>query len=373
MHGDKKKIVIFYATAGIGHKKAAMAIKDAFYGMNRKDVLFEDVLDYTNTFFKSSYNSVYLFLIRYLPTIWGLCYYLLDNRFVYAALRPLRRLVNRINSGPLVRFLLNKRPDAVICTHFMSVEVVSYLKKKGVLKTRLVSVITDYKAHRFWLSDYVDDYIAGADYTKEDLIRRGVPAQKILTFGIPCAGRFSTSHDADRIKSQIGLLKDKNTIFVLGGGFGIGPIRSIAYHMDRLKEDFQCIVVCGYNTKLYNEISKMAQSSAHTFKVYGFVDNVDELMAVSDLLISKPGGITVTEALASALPMIVINPIPGQEMRNYKFLERYNAALKAKSPKETVEIIKGLLVSGKLGALKENIKKIRQVNSAERIAGEIVK
>lgn len=367
------KIVIFYATAGIGHKKAAFAIKEAFDRRGAKDVLLEDVLDFTNPFFKKSYNAIYLFLIRYLPTFWGLCYYLLDNLFIYAFLRPIRRMTNHVNSKKFVRFLLETKPDVAIVTHFMSLEVIANLKKKHMLKTRLIAVVTDYRSHSFWLSKNVDLYIAASDYTKVDLVKRGIPPERVKALGIPCAKSFSEEHDREALKSKLGLDAAKRTIFILGGGFGIGPIKSIVLHADESDEDFQGIVVCGHNEKLCSAVKTIAASTRHRFRVHGFVNNVDELMAVSDLLISKPGGITLTEALAAGLPLVVVDPIPGQEMGNYKFLKKENAAAKIRNPKEIKNVISELFRSSKLEILKENIKKIRRVNSAERIIDEAVK
>ncbi|UCD55230.1 MAG: glycosyltransferase [Candidatus Omnitrophota bacterium] len=368
------KILILYATAGVGHKKAAFAIKEAFDKTGRKDVLLKDSLDYTNRFFKPSYNSIYLALVKYFPTLWGFFYYVLDNPWIYALTRPIRRLTNHINSKKLVKFLLTVRPETIIVTHFFASEVIAHLKKKGILKdSRLITVITDYKSHTFWLSKYVDCYIVGSEYTRDDLIRRGILPERIKPLGIPCAKSFSEKRNREKIKTEIGLKPDKRTIFILGGGFGVGPIKKIVLHLDKTQEDFQGIVVCGYNKKLYNTLVKIAGSAKHVFKIYGFVDNVDELMAASDILISKSGGITVTEALNAALPMVVIDPIPGQEMRNYRFLEKHTAALKIKTPKDIAGVMKELLGSNKLDILKNNISKIRLIDSAERIVDEVSK
>ena len=362
------KILILYATAGIGHKKAALAVKDAFERRSAKDVLLADALDYTSAFFKASYGAIYLFLIRYLPTIWGFFYYVLDNPFVYAFVAPLRRLTNFLNSRKLVKFLLETNPETVIVTHFMPSEVITSLKRKGLLpSTRLISVITDYRLHLFWFSRYVDYYIAASDYTKADFIRRGISPERIKVFGIPCAASFSAGRDRKALKKKIGLDPEKNAIFLLGGGFGVGPIEKIVLYLDRSEKDFQCITVCGYNEKLKKAIENIAKTSRHKMAVYGFTDNVDELMAISDLLVSKSGGITVTESLNADLPMIVIHPIPGQEKRNYGFLEANDAAVKIGTPREVVGVMKELISSGKLKTLRENVKKIRLTGSADKI------
>jgi len=361
-------ILILYATAGIGHKKAAYAIKEAFDSRGKKDVRIEDSLDYTSGFYKVSYNAVYLFFIKYLPLIWGLFYYLLDvtwfyNIFVY----PIRRLNNFLNTGKLVKFILEENPKTVIVTHFLSLDVIANLKKKGLFKGRLIAVVTDYKSHTFWLSDFVDYYVAASEYTKDDLIKRGIRHERILVFGIPCARGFSEERDRDKGLSGLGLEPGKKTIFVLSGGFGVGPIKKVTLEMDSCPKDFQIIVVCGYNKALTEEMGTVSGRAKHKFKIYGFVDNVDELMHYSDLLVSKPGGISTTESLAAGVPMIVMQPITGQEMRNYRFLEENRAALMIKKPKEIVSLLDRLLKGAELEALKNNIKSIRRTGSAEKI------
>jgi len=364
------KILIFYATAGIGHKKAALAVKEAFDIAGRKDVLLKDALDYTNAFFKRSYCATYLFLIKYVPTLWGFFYYILDNPMIFAFLKPARRLVNYINCKRLVEFLLTTKPKTVIVTHFLALEVIANLKRKGVLNTRLVAVVTDYKSHTFWISKYVDSYIVASDYTKEDLLGRGVDSGRIKVFGIPCEKKFSEKHDINALKTKMGLDLNKKTIFILSGGFGVGPIANIVLHLDRLEEDFQAIVVCGYNKKLYEKLEKIAASAKHMFKIHGFVNNIDEMMAVSDVLVSKPGGISVTEALNASVPMIVMSPIPGQEMRNYRFMEKNGTALKIQKPDQIEGVLREVFTSGKMDALKVAVKLIRYTNSAERIVDE---
>jgi len=366
------KVLIIYATAGIGHKKAAFAIKEAF-DRKGKDAHLIDVLDYTTKFFKFFYNSVYLFLVKRIPLVWGFFYYILDNPYVYAVLSPFRRLTNFLNSKKFVKYLMDKRPDVVITTHFFASEVIANLKKKNLFNTRLITVITDYQSHKFWLSDYIDMYIVASDDTKKEMTRRGIESNKIRVFGIPCSNNFSKEHNTENILKKLNLLPNKKTLFVLGGGFGVGPIKEIVTHLDGIEEDFQAMVVCGYNKALFRGVSDVVQSAKHSFKVFGFVDNIDEMMSVSDILVSKPGGITVTEALNAKLPMIVIDPIPGQEMRNYRFLERNGAATRIKAPKEIAPIVQERLHSDKLEVLKNNVKKIRLVDSAERIVDEISK
>lgn len=367
-----KKIIVFYATAGIGHMKAAMALGDTLKEKDRIDFSVLDALDYTNAFFKTVYNRIYLFLIKYIPTIWGLCYYILDNPYVYCGVKLMRHITNRINSRKLAEYMLKINPDTIIVTHFFPLEVAVYLKRKGLLHSKLIVVITDYRAHTFWISDYVDIYIAGSEYTKSDLLKRNISPDKVRVYGIPCSRLFSKKIDKKMARKRLGLEEGLHTIFVLGGGFGVGPIRRIFRYLDKMYMRFQCIIVCGHNRKLKEELEPLSKKASHIFKIYGFVDNVHEMMFASNVLISKSGGMTITEAVAAGIPMIVVNPVPGQEMRNYTFLKVHNAGLRLSRVSKLPQIISELFSGGSLARIRENIEKIRVENSAYRIINEAV-
>ena len=363
------KILILYGTAGIGHKKAAIAIKEAFTEKGEKDAFLADALDYTNPLFKYLYGASYLFMISKMPVIWGFFYYTLDNPFVYALLWPFRRFNNWINSFNFVKFLLKEAPQTVIVTHFFALDVIAHLKKRKLLNTKLIAVMTDYRSHTFWLSPYVDRYAVASEYSKRDLVKRGIPAEKILVSGIPCEKAFTAKYDRSRLSLKLNLDPDRKTVFLLGGGFGVGPIQKMVKSLDGAPGDFQCIVVCGYNPPLYGSLKEFAKTARHKIHVLSFVDNVHELMACSDVLVSKSGGITVTEALNAELPMVVIRPVPGQETRNYRFLRDNNACLRINDPGEIAGIIQDLFSSGRLGILKNNIRGIKPENAARKIAG----
>src|SRR3989338_1814577 len=147
------KILIVYATAGTGHKKAALAIKEALREIAPQDVQVSiiDSLDYTNVFFKWSYLKIYLLMVNKLPHLWGFLYYLTDNFCFNRAIMHLRRFNNWLNSKRLVEHLLSSKPDCIVSTHFFTSEVISNLKKRGLLKSRLITVVTDYRLHSWWI------------------------------------------------------------------------------------------------------------------------------------------------------------------------------------------------------------------------------
>lgn len=323
-----KKIVVVYATAGIGHKKAAVAVKKALDEIAPKDteVALIDSLDYTNAFFKWTYLQLYLFAINKVSTIWGFMYALTDNFFVNLIVARLRRISNWLNSKRLRDYLITHQPDAIISTHFFASEVIGDMKTSGKLRSRLITVITDYRLHSWWLADGTDTYIVSNDVAKNDLIKWRVDPEIVKVIGIPVEPSFAKKLDANEIRNRLGVKKDMLTILVIGGGFGVGPIEGIVKTIDSIGKAAQVIVVCGHNKQLVKTMMDLKVSDKLSMNVLGFVDNVYEYMEVSDLLISKAGGITVSESLAKNLPMIIISPIPGQESRNSEFLTSHGAA-----------------------------------------------
>lgn len=366
-----KKILIVYATAGIGHKKAAMAVRCALdeTAPNDIEVSIIDSLDYTNAFFKWIYLKVYLLMVNSLPLVWGLAYYITDNCYVNLLIAPMRRFNNWLNSGKLVKHLLETNPDVVISTHFFASEVMADMKRKGILKSRLVTVVTDYKLHSWWVSDSIDTYVVADLETREDLLRWKVPPEKIKALGIPTEPAFSRKLDREEISRGRDLAKDMFTVLVIGGGFGVGPIEDIVKTIGGVSRPVQIIAVCGHNKELVGRLELLKKSVKVRLNVLGFVDNVYEYMELSDILISKSGGITVSESLARSLPMVVISPIIGQETRNCYFLTTHGAAVKIDKVSEVKDVLEDLLAHPeKIAKMKEAIGRIRKPAACYDIA-----
>lgn len=358
-----KKIVIAYATAGIGHKKAAIAIKEAFDEIAQNDAEVEiiDSLDYTNAFFKWVYLKFYLLMVNKLPLFWGLLYYLTDNPFLNLIISKIRNLSNRLNSKKLVDYLISSKPDVIITTHFFPSEIISDLKGKGIVNPLLISVITDYRLHSWWVSDFVDMYIVGSEDAKSDLLDWKVDPAKIKILGIPVEPIFSKKLDMGKILAKNSFKEEIFTILVIGGGFGVGPIEDIIKVAGNISMPLQIITICGHNKELVKRLEDVKKELKAEINVLGFVDNVYEYMEIADILISKSGGITVAESLAKELPMIIISPILGQETRNAGFLIKYGAAFKVKKFSGLKEILEDLISHPeKIAKMKEAIHNIRR-------------
>lgn len=368
---SKKKVLIAYATAGIGHKKASFAVKDALEE-KYPDVTVRmiDVLDYTNPLFKKAYPEIYLFLIEKLIFLWGFLYYLSDNRAVHFLTFPLRKAYHILNSIRLVRFLNEFKPDVVVSTHFLLPDVCSYVKKKYKLKMHVINVVTDYRAHSFWISDGVDTYAVAHEETKRDLTDKwGILPGQVKVTGIPVEQKFSKPHEKRSYRDKLGIPQDKFCVLLLSGGYGVGPMFEMVGSLNILGPSLSVIVVCGHNKSLHKKIEDLKKNADMHILNLGYVHNVDELMAASDVYIGKAGGISTTEALVMGLPLIYIRPIPGQEQRNVDFITKRNAGICLKSTRDILLAVGEMKDSSqRMTKIKEAIKGICKVNAATDIA-----
>lgn len=367
-----KKILIMYATAGIGHKKASIAVKKAFDEMAPGDceVTIIDSLDYTNDTFKKGYLGSYLFMVNKMPSFWGMSYYLTDNYYFNLLIgSKIRRWNNSFHSKRLTDFLVEKDFDVIISTHFFGSEVVAALKRKNKITSRLITVVTDYQLHSWWVADPTDMYVVAGEDAKSDLLRWKVEPAKISVLGIPVEPIFSKPVDAGKIRLSLGFRDYVFTILVIGGGFGVGPIEEIVNVVNSMSHPIQLVTVCGHNDELVKRLGALKLRSDVKMKIFGFIDNVYEYMGVSDILISKSGGITVSESLAKELPMLIIAPIMGQETRNSDFLIKHGSAVKIGDVSELKGVLEDLVGHReKIESLRANIRLIKKPKACYDIA-----
>lgn len=310
------KIIIAYAAVGSGHFKAAEAVYNYLKEKNcNLELALTDALDNAHFLFKNIYSYGYAFLVNYLSWVWAGGFYLTNARLLRPLIKKIHFIVNWLNTKKFIKLLIRENPDFIIATHFLPLEIIAYLKKTRKINSRLITVITDFGVHPFWLSEGVDIYIAASDFTKQQLILDGVEENKIKVLGIPTNAKFTLSLERSLLAKKFNLEQDKFTVLIITGSFGIGPIEKI---VGVLYEDVQVLVVCARNQRLLNSLKRRNYPGV---LVFGLTDNIEELMAVSDLIITKPGGLTISELLIMELAPVFIYPIPGQETLNAKVLE----------------------------------------------------
>lgn len=367
-----KKILIFYASYGGGHLSAANSIKD-YLSSNYENIDVEliDCMKYINKPIEKITTTAYNEMAKKAPWAWGKIYS--DSQ--KGPLAHITTRSNQVFAIKLLRLLREKKPDLIISTHPFGSQMCSYLKRKGKITSKIATILTDFAPHDQWLvgSDYTDYFFVAHNKMKEYLISKNIPENKIFATGIPISNKFLETFNTSKILNSLVLKENLKTIlFFAGGKFGLGKSRTLEI-FNTLVNDFnniQVIAISGKNKKMYEEFNQIVKIANKTdfIKVFEFVNNVPELMAVSDVVITKPGGLTTTESLVSGLPMIIINPIPGQEEENAQFLEHSNVGIWLKKQMNITETISKFLSDDeKLKEMKENTKKISNRNSTKDI------
>lgn len=361
------KIIIVYASAGAGHRKAAEALHRYFKDIKPAiDLTLIDVLKMSNPIFKYVYRYGYHFLVSHIMWLWGALFWLTSLKSLNPVIKPLSLFISRVNAAIFADFLVSEQPDVIISTHFLPSELAAYLKRKNKIKSKLVTVITDFGIHPFWVLAGTDLYIVASSFTKQQLLGYGVKNVFIREFGIPVPSEFTKHYDEKAIRAKLGLAPGKLNVLITTGSFGIGPIDKI---VESLYKDVQLIVVCANNKRLY---TRLKRKNYPNVLLFGFINNIYELMAVTDIVIAKPGGLTTSELLNMELAPIFICPIPGQETVNMRALEKFGIGKFARRAADIREIIFNYRAHpDKLMEVKERIKLIKKPNASRDICNAI--
>ncbi len=338
-----KNIYLFYITEGSGHFRAAYNIyenlKAKYPNLN---TFFINIFFHFFPLSEKVINLIYAIIIRKLPFIWDILY---DKRVVVQSLSPLSKIVKKFSFPKLDRLFRNNPPSVVVTTQAFPCGLVCFYKRKARRKFLVLAVITDYLPHGFWIEEGVDYFTVSSDEAYEYLVERGVPRGRILKFGMPLHPGFYTDLSKEDILKEFAL-SSRNRVLVMGGGQGLGPIEETVSLLDKLDESLDILVVCGKNKKLYRKLKNKKFSKK--VLVFGYVEYIEKLMHVSDIIITKPGGITLAEALYKNLCIIALKPLPGQEKNNMRFFKRHNLGDLAYSAREAVLKVKMYLDNPRL-------------------------
>ena len=372
-----RKILIFYASYGGGHLSAANSIKqcidDNFKNCETKLV---DCMEYVNKPVNKITTTAYKELAKKFPWAWGEVY----SHSQKGPLAHISSASNNLLAKKLLKLLKEYQPDIVISTHPFGSQMVSYLKRKALVDCKLATIMTDFAPHDQWLvgKDYVDYYFVSHEKMRQELINSNVAENTVFATGIPLSNRFLMHFDKDEIMKSMGLNPDKRVILFFGGGeFGLGRDKTVKILNSFIThvKNHQIVAIAGKNEKMKVAFDKLvAETNSESFvKVLAYTKQVPELMSISDLVVTKPGGLTTTESLASGLPIVAINPIPGQEEENAKFLEDEGVAIWLKKNDDYDKIIADLLADeDKLHQMKVNTKLLAKKNSTRDICDIIL-
>jgi processive 1,2-diacylglycerol beta-glucosyltransferase len=368
------RVLVLSASAGAGHLRAAEAIEKAIRLRNlASEVQHLDVLRYTNKVFRHLYSKAYIDLVNNAPEVLGWLYDYLDDP---RKNDPVRAAFDRLNANPFIRYLRRYQPDVAICTHFLPSGIISSLKGEGKVKVLNTVVVTDFDVHAMWLCRHVEQYFVALEETKVHLKALGVPQSLITVSGIPIDPVFMQSKDRRGVRRKHGLDPDRFTILVSAGGFGVGPVGHMMQALSRISHPVQVVAVCGRNealkTQLSSEVRNLKTQSSVFFTVVGFTTEMDELMTAADLFVGKPGGLTTSEVLARGVPMVVINPIPGQEERNSDHLLEQGAAIRCNNlPALSYKIEHLINTPEKLVSMSERARAMGKPDAAFRVVDRL--
>ena len=369
------RVLIPTVTAGAGHLQAAAALEEAWRALRpADDVRRVDVLDYTPRWYRKIYVQGYLKLIEHAPDLYAMMFKKTDNPARIKELTKFRRRSSGVMAKKFVKEVVEFAPEVILAPHYLPLEIMGGVMSKkryaAKLNPFITCIVTDFEAHALWMEPCVNLFCVVAPATKARLVARGAADADVAVTGIPIAAKFSARVDAEGWRAQFGFTPNVPTLLVLGGGFGMGPVREILGELGKIERALQVIVVCGKNEKLRTQLAALPHR--HKTQVLGFATNMHELMAVSDLILTKPGGLTTSEALALGKPLFILNPIPGQEAANSDFLLEQGAAVKANCLEDLPFKITTLLDSKKLAPMARAARALGRPGAAAAICEAVL-
>ena len=359
-------ILILSASTGGGHMRASKAIEGYMTQQNKNiNVKIVDRLLYISPILNKTVTGGYVYLATKTPKLYGKLYDLTNKD------HKLANFVTRLNNifaNKLLPLIDEFRPDIIITTHPFPTEMVSRLKSKKEINIPLICIMTDYAPHKAWINDKVDAYIVANDDMVTKMVTEGVDSRCIYPYGIPVDEVFFEEKEKQLVIEELGLDKSLPTILMMAGSFGVSNVFDVYENIIDIDLDFQIILVTGKNQKLYNHFEEVIGSSPKKTKLIYFTEEINKFMQASDIIITKPGGLTVTEALACNIPMAVFDAIPGQEEENAEFLLKHNMAVRISDGNSCREAIIELLKDGeKLEDMKEACKSFDKNDSTKNI------
>ncbi len=341
-----KKVLIFYASYGGGHLSAAKSIKE-YISSSYADIDAEliDCMKYINKGIEKVTTTAYKEMAKNAPWAWGRVY----NKSQKGPLAHISISSNKIMSIKLNKLIEEKQPDIIISTHPFANQMCSFLKKKSKIDCKIATVLTDYAPHDQWLvsSEYIDYFFVAHDGMKKALHEKGIPNEKIYATGIPLSNKFLIHYNKEDLLKHFGLSPDKRTVLFFGGGeFGLGKSRTLEILRSFVTDfnDIQIVAISGRNVKMKKKFETIVKDNnkEDDVTILEYSTEIPELMSISDLVVTKPGGLTTTESIASGVPIVVINPIPGQEEENAEYLEKKGVGIWLRKSMDIKETLQGI-------------------------------
>jgi processive 1,2-diacylglycerol beta-glucosyltransferase len=315
----------------------------------QSEVVILDTFRYANPLLEKIVIGTYMEMLKISPVIHGYLYHRAerDQPFASRGKTEFNRILNLIAAPKLENFIKYFQPEIIVCTHPFPLGIISNLKKKGVFRGIAFAVITDYTVHYFWVFPGIDCFLIGSEILISECKELGIEPKKVCPTGIPIDPEFNKRYDQRRLKEQMGFNPMLPVILIIGGGLGMGPLELVVKVLGEGSHNRQLLVVTGTNKALQEKLSEITHGFSCQVKVFGYVNNMHQLMALSDLMIGKAGGLTCAEAMASGLPLFIVDPLPGQEEKNAKFMVSMGTGVRIRE-KDLADTVKNYLKNQKM-------------------------
>jgi processive 1,2-diacylglycerol beta-glucosyltransferase len=330
-----------------------------------------DSYKYAASIFSKVVADGYIGMVKTVPQVYS---YIYDRAERATHVPAFRRWVSQYTAANLRKLVDERKPDLVVCTHAFPCGVMSEYKRHFAPALPVVGIVTDFVVHPFWIYPNIDAYSVATPEMRQALLARGVLEERVVLSGIPVDSRFATPRlPRDALRAELALPRDRSIVLIMGGGVGIGPLDKMMRALGTIDVPLAAAVIVGRNVRLERRVIAAAEHTAYPLRVLGFVNNVFDYMHASDVLLSKPGGLTSSEALAARIPMILVKPLPGQEERNTRYLVSRKAAIRAKGERQLADAVTTVLTSrARRAELEARIDALRRPEAARAVAERIL-
>lgn len=333
------KALILHTNTGAGHASAGKAICHALENLNIETIEI-DTLKFAGKNTSKKIENSYVNIVKHSPRFFGLLYKA-GAKISNPKVKSIIYVLNSLYANKIYNVIKIEKPDLIICTHIFCAQTISYLKNKYSFSSITATIITDYTCAPFWEETNLDYYFIPHKDLTEEFVSKGIDKNKLYSFGLPVHSKFKKRQLKISAKKELHLNPNMKHILLMGGSMGAGKILETAKALLNSLPNVQVTVICGHNQELFEEFNK--EQLNKSIKVLSFTNSIDILMDASDILITKPGGLTSTESMVKNLPIIMINPIPGVESANCLFFKNHGMALASNSIDETIHLCNSLL------------------------------
>jgi processive 1,2-diacylglycerol beta-glucosyltransferase len=305
------------------------------------ETLVVDSYKYAASVMSRVVSDGYLQMVKTIPQMYR---YIYDRAERATEVGPFRTWAHQFTASNLRVLMEAQRPDVVVCTHAFPCGAMAEYKRLYADAPPVVGIVTDYAVHAFWIHRNIDGYAVATEAVRELMIGRGIAPERVLASGIPVRPEFvANGEPRAALRERLGLPQDRAIALLMGGGLGIGPLGRMMHSLDAVEAPLAAVVVAGQNARAEGRVLKAAEGVGYPVRVLRFVDNVYDYMHAADAFVTKPGGLSLAEALVAAVPIVLYKPLPGQEERNARILCEAGAALRARRVDELPAVLTALL------------------------------